>query len=62
MRFPLFREKAWQKAFPNLGSNRREVTLKFDLSNFSLLFVSVLQQFRTQPKSLTKSYSLFKLK
>ena len=29
MRFPLSREKAWQRAFLNLGSNRREVTLKF---------------------------------
>ena len=48
MRFPLSREKAWQRAFRNLGSNCREVTLKFCRQNFSLLSVFVLQQFRTR--------------
>jgi hypothetical protein len=45
-----FSRKSLAKSFPEfLGSNYREVTLKFCTQNFSLLSVHLLHQFRTQP-------------
>jgi len=49
MRPTFFEKKVGKETSRKSGSNRREVTLKFDKSNFSLLFVFVLQHFRTQP-------------